>query len=177
MRIIGGQYKGFRFEPPSKIPARPTTDRAKESLINILLSNYGVDGKNCLDLFSGTGNIAYELASQGAESITAVDLNFSSIDYIKQIFKALGFEKFKVIKADVFKWIKQNENAKFDLIFADPPYDHVGMSQLPELIFNHHLLAPGGLLIVEHRTSLTFQNEHLKNFRDYGQSRFSFFEY
>ena len=177
MRIIGGKYKGFRFDPPSKIPARPTTDRAKESLINILLSNYGLEGKNCLDLFSGTGNIAYELASQGAENITAVDLNFSSVDYIKQIFKALRFEKFKVIKADVFKWIKQNQNLKFDLIFADPPYDHIGMSQLPELIFSNNLLAPGGLLVIEHRTSLTFQNEHLKRHRDYGQSRFSFFEY
>ncbi len=177
MRIVSGQYRGFRFDPPSKIPARPTTDKSKESLFNILQSRFQLDGCIALDLFSGTGNIAYELASQGAESITAVDLNFSSVDYIKQIFKALGFEKFKVIKADVFKWIKQNETIKFDLIFADPPYDHIGMSQLPELIFNHHLLAPDGLLVIEHRASLTFQNEHLKNFRDYGQSRFSFFEY
>lgn len=175
MRIIGGQYKGFRFDPPSKIPARPTTDRAKESLINILLSNFGVEDKICLDLFSGTGNIAYELASQGAGSITAVDSNFNSAEYIKETFKKLEFENYKVIKADVFKWIKQNQSVKYDLIFADPPYDHIGMSQLPELIFEQNLLTPGGLLVIEHRTSLTFQNEHLKNQRDYGQSRFSFF--
>lgn len=175
MRVIGGQYKGFRFDPPSKIPARPTTDRAKESLINILLSNFGIEDKICLDLFSGTGNIAYELASQGAESITAVDSNFNSVEYIKQTFEKLGYKKYKVIKADVFKWIKQNQLNTFDLIFADPPYDHIGMSQLPELIFGNNLLAPDGLLIIEHRTSLTFQNTHLKNQRDYGQSRFSFF--
>lgn len=175
MRVIGGQYKGFRFDPPSKIPARPTTDRAKESLINILLSNFGIEDKICLDLFSGTGNIAYELASQGAGSITAVDSNFNSVEYIKETFEKLGFENYKVIKADVFKWIKQNQSAKYDLIFADPPYDHIGMSQLPELIFEQNLLTPGGLLVIEHRTSLTFQNEHLKNQRDYGQSRFSFF--
>lgn len=175
MRVIGGQYKGFRFDPPSKIPARPTTDRAKESLINILLSNFGIEGKICLDLFSGTGNIAYELASQGAESITAVDSNFNSVEYIKQTFEKLGYKKYKVIKADVFKWIKQNQSVKYDLIFADPPYDHIGMSQLPELIFEQNLLTPGGLLVIEHRTSLTFQNPQLKFNRDYGQSRFSFF--
>lgn len=175
MRIIGGQYKGFRFDPPAKIPARPTTDRAKESLINILLSNYGLVGKHCLDLFSGTGNLAYELASQGAESVTAVDINFNSAEYIKQTFEKLGFENSKVIKADVFKWLKQNHSVKYDLIFADPPYDHIGMSQLPELIFSNNLLTPDGLLVIEHRTSLTFQNTHLKYHRDYGQSRFSFF--
>ena len=175
MRIIGGQYKGFRFDPPGNIPARPTTDRAKESLVNILLSNFGIEDKNCLDLFSGTGNIAYELASQGAAGVTAVDLNFNSVDYIKQTFKLLGFDNYKVIKADVFKWLKQNQTTPYDLIFADPPYDHTGMRQLPELIFNANILSPDGIVIIEHRTSFNFQNSQLKYYRDYGQSRFSFF--
>ncbi|MFM9944653.1 MAG: RsmD family RNA methyltransferase [Bacteroidia bacterium] len=177
MRIIGGHYKGFRFDPPSKIPARPTTDRAKESLINILLSNFGIEDKKCLDLFSGTGNIAYELASQGAESVTVVDVNFNSVDYIKQTFEKLGYPNFKIIKTDIFKWLKQNQTNQYELIFADPPYDHIGMSQLPELIFSTNLLTANGILIIEHRTSLAFQNPHLKYYRDYGQSRFSFFEW
>ena len=84
-------------------------------------------------------------------------------------------KNYKVIKADVFKWLKQIQTIKYDLIFADPPYDHIGMSQLPELIFSNNLLTPDGLLVIEHRTSLTFQNTHLKYHRDYGQSRFSFF--
>jgi len=176
MRIVGGQYKGFRYEPSSKIPARPTTDRAKESLINILLSNYGIEGKNCLDLFSGTGNIAYELASQLAKNVTAVDLSFHSTIFIKQNFEKLKFENYKVIKADVFKWLKQNNTDNFDIIFADPPYDHIEMAQLPEIIFNNNLLAPNGLLVIEHRASLSFQNLQLTSYRDYGQSRFSFFQ-
>ncbi len=175
MRIIGGQYKGFRFEPPAKLSARPTTDRAKESLLNILLSNYGIENKNCLDLFSGTGNIAYEMASHGALSVTALDLNFNSAEFIKKTFDTLGFKNFKVIKSDVFKWLKQNQTSHYELIFADPPYDHIAMRQLPELIFNTDLLSPEGILIIEHRTSFTFQNTELKYHRDYGQSRFSFF--
>jgi len=176
MRIIGGQYKGFRFEPNSKIPARPTTDRAKESLVNILQSNFGIDNKKCLDLFSGTGNIAYELASQGANHVTAIDANFHAVEFIKQTFQQIGFEEFKIIKADIFKWIKQSVGMSFDLIFADPPYDNIALTQIPDLIFDHHLLANKGLLIVEHRTSLNFKHSRLKYQRDYGQSRFSFFE-
>ncbi len=176
MRIIGGKYKGFRFEPSSKIPARPTTDRAKEALINILISNFGIEDKHCLDLFSGTGNIAYELASQGALSVTAVDVNYNSVNYIKQIFETLNYQNFDVIKADVFKWVKQNKERKFDLIFADPPYDHIGMSQLPQLVFDNNLLSEKGILIIEHRTSLAFKNPELIDQRDYGQSRFSFFK-
>jgi len=175
MRIIGGQYKGFRFDPPGKINARPTTDRAKESLINILLSNYGVENKACLDLFSGTGNIAYELASQGAESITAIDSSFHSVEYIKKNFQDLGFKDHKVIKADVFKWLTQPHNLSFDIIFADPPYDHISMRSLPGLIFDGKILADGGVLVIEHRSSLMFDHPAYKYHRDYGQSRFSFF--
>jgi len=175
MRIIGGQFKGFRFNPPDKIPARPTTDRSKESLINILLSSLGLENKNCLDLFSGTGNIAFELASQGASYVTAVDVNFHSVSFIKQTFQTLGYKDFKVIKSDVFKWLAQNKNLQFDLIFADPPYDNQSIAELPKLIFDNNLISRGGILVIEHRSVLNFQDEHLKFHRDYGQSRFSFF--
>ncbi len=176
MRIIGGQFKGYRFNPPSKMPARPTTDRAKESLINILLSRDAIENKNCLDLFSGTGNMAYEFDSQGAKKVTAVDVNFHSIEFIKNTFKDLKFDACKVIKADVFKWLKQESKEPFDLIFVDPPYDHIGMSQIPSLVFDQNLLAFNGLLVIEHRNSLSFQNTELIDVRDYGQSRFSFFK-
>jgi 16S rRNA (guanine966-N2)-methyltransferase len=176
MRIIGGQFKGYRFNPPSKIPARPTTDRAKESLINILNSRDAIQNKRCLDLFSGTGNMAYELASQGAESITAIDINFHATEFIKQVFKDLKFTNCKIIKTDVFKWMKQGNVHSFDFIFADPPYDHLEMSHLPEVIFNNNLLAVNGLLVIEHRSTLNFKNSGLIESRDYGQSMFSFFK-
>ncbi len=177
MRIIGGQFKGFRFEPNAKIPARPTTDRSKESLINILLSNYTIQDQPCLDLFSGTGNIAYEFASQGASRVMAIDANFHSVSFIKQTFNHLGFKEHNVLNYDVFKWLNQKHTTQYSVIFADPPYDHLNLSLLPELVFNANLLLPGGVLIIEHRTSLTMQHSALKFNRDYGQSRFSFFEY
>jgi len=176
MRIIGGQYKGFRFDPPANISARPTTDRAKESLVNILLSNYGIDSKRSLDLFSGTGNMAYELASQGSGHVTAIDISFHSVDYIRRTFSSLKYSNFIAIKSDVFKWLNQNHEVTYDIIFADPPYDDIRMAHIPELIYTNNLLSDNGVLVVEHRSTLTFQHEKLKYHRDYGQSRFSFFE-
>ena len=76
MRIISGTHKGRILTPPNTLPVRPTTDRAKEGLFNILDNRYFFKGKNVLDLFSGTGNIAFEFASRGAENITAVDQHF-----------------------------------------------------------------------------------------------------
>ena len=75
MRIISGTHKGRRLIAPNTLPVRPTTDRAKEALFNILENRYFFDGKNVLDLFSGTGNIAFEFASRGCEKILTVDNN------------------------------------------------------------------------------------------------------
>lgn len=175
MRIIAGKFKGYTFHPPDKIPARPTTDRAKESLLNILISNYGIENKHCLDLFSGSGSIAYELASNGAAELTAIDSNFFACQFIKQNFEKLKWSAAHIIKADVFKWIGQS-NHQYDLIFADPPYDHIRLPELPTLIFEKHMLSQKGLLVIEHRSTLNFSHQNLVSFRDYGQSRFSFFE-
>jgi 16S rRNA (guanine966-N2)-methyltransferase len=176
MRIVSGQYRGFRFDPPSKIPARPTTDKSKESLFNILQSRFQLDGCNALDLFSGTGNIAYELASHGASNITAIDQNMHSVNYIDHTFKLLKFDAVKIVRADVFKWLKQYVGPPFDLIFADPPYDHIAISDLPELVFKNNMLEKDGILIIEHRSSFNYVHKNLLEKRDYGQSRFSFFK-
>ena len=72
MRIISGKYKGRRFDPPTNITARPTTDFAKESLFNLINNMMDIEGCTVLDLFSGTGSISYEFASRDASYITAV---------------------------------------------------------------------------------------------------------
>jgi len=84
MRIISGTFKGKRLQAPKNLPVRPTTDMAKEGLFNILNNRYYFDELNVLDLFSGTGNIAYEFASRGSIYITAVDANFGCIKYIEK---------------------------------------------------------------------------------------------
>ena len=84
MRIISGTHKGKRLVAPKKLPVRPTTDFAKEGLFNILRNRYHFSEIHFLDLFAGTGNISYEIASRGCENITCVDADFGCVRYIKK---------------------------------------------------------------------------------------------
>jgi len=177
MRIISGKYKGKRINAPKQLPVRPTTDMAKEALFNILNNSYYFEELSVLDLFAGTGNIGYEFASRGAEEVVSVDLDHRCVKFINRISKELHFSS-KVFKSDVFKYLAKS-NSKFDIIFADPPYNLSleGFSKIPILIFDRNLLMENGLLIIEHSKHMNLS--HLKNFnhqRKYGGSVFSFFE-
>lgn len=174
MRIVSGKYKGFTIQAPKAIPARPTTDRAKESLFNILQNKIDLEGLQVLDLFSGTGNMAYEFASRGAAEITAVDLNYHSVQFIKETFKKLDFPA-KVIKANALQFITRATES-YDLVFADPPYAMPEMSSIPDRILGSTLLKADGLLILEHASQTVIQHERMVDQRVYGQSTFSFFK-
>lgn len=176
MRIIGGKLKGIRFHPPIGLPTRPTTDRSKEALFNILNNQMDFDGIHALDLFSGTGNISIELASRGAASVTSVDTSFKCCAFIKEIAKKHQLDAITVIKEDALKFIKRNRQG-FDFIFADPPFDMAEIPQLPHIIFDNQLLNPGGLMIIEHPSKRKIdQHPAFLNQRDYGYSAFSFFK-
>ncbi|WP_293943567.1 MULTISPECIES: 16S rRNA (guanine(966)-N(2))-methyltransferase RsmD [unclassified Sphingobacterium] len=175
MRIIGGRLGGLRLNPPNNLPVRPTTDIAKEALFNILQNRLEFDDLNCLDLFAGTGNISFELASREVKQVDSIDLHFKCVQYINETAKKMNLEQIKAKKADVFKFINSCKNT-YDLIFADPPYDIPKLPQLPKLIFENNLLTDNGLLIVEHPSSR--QMEEHPNFietRKYGYSSFSFY--
>ena len=177
MRIISGKYKGRRITAPKKMPIRPTTDMAKESLFNILNNLYYFDDISVLDLFSGSGNISYEFASRGTERITSVDANFGCIKFINET--AEDFEmSIQTIKSDVFKFLEK-ATSKSTIIFADPPYDYPveKFAKIPELVFQNTLLEDDGVLIVEHskHTDLS-QLAHYTHSKSYGGNMFSFFE-
>lgn len=174
MRIVGGKYKGRIFNPGKTFKARPTTDLAKESLFNILNNRIDFESLKVLDLFAGTGSISYEFISRGASEVTIVELNFRHIQYIKSVLQELK-EVAKVYRADVFKYLA-GEKGKYDLIFADPPYDHPRFAEIPGKILERELLADKGLLIVEHPKEFDFSK--LNGFielRKYGKVQFSFF--
>ena len=175
MRIISGEFKGRRFSPPGNLPIRPTTDQAKEALFNIFNNNFEFDDLAVLDLFSGSGSITFEFASRGVSDLTCVEQNFKCCEFIKSTAGVLGISP-QVIKADVFQWAQQNTNRKFDLIFADPPYDLDNLKDLPKLIFDAGILKEEGWLIVEHPKEISFKDEaHFGWHRVYGHVNFSMF--
>lgn len=177
MRIISGKYKGKRLIAPKKLPVRPTADMQKEALFNILNNYYRFEELSVLDLFSGTGNIAYEFASRGSNKITAVDSHSGCIKYISQTSKDLDFS-IDCFKSDVFKYLNRT-GEKFTIIFADPPYSMpiIDFEKLPQLVFERDLLEENGILIIEHASQTDLS--HITNFKEqrkYGSSVFSFFE-
>ena len=177
MRIISGKFKGKRLTAPKKLPVRPTTDMAKEALFNILNNRYYFDDIAVLDLFSGTGNISYEFASRGVNSITTIDAHSGCVQYISKTAKELGFD-IEVLKNDVFKFLER-EKSKYDVIFADPPYnfDTSQFSKINELVFKSDLVSEEGLLIIEHAEQTDLSGlPHFTEKRKYGSSVFSFFE-
>lgn len=177
MRIVSGTHKSRRINAPKNLPVRPTTDIAKEALFNIFNNYYYFDQISVLDLFAGIGSICLEFASRGTLNITAVDKHSGCINFLDKTINELDFS-IQTIKSDVFTYLEKS-NQKFDVIFADPPYDLSDdkFQQIVNLVFENSLLTDIGTLVVEHspQTDLS-KNANYYQKKKYGSSIFSFFE-
>lgn len=174
MRIVGGSLGGRRFQPPANIPARPTTDLAREALFNMLNNSITLEGIQALDLFGGTGGVSYELLSRGAERVTVVEQDGPSVAFINKTAEAFNIaEPLKIIKGDVFRFLK-TAPGNYDFIFADPPYALPRMAALIEAMLPK--LSPEGLAILEHDTRHGFEaHAHFLRAKAYGDTIFTFF--
>ncbi len=175
MRIISGTLKGIPLKRPSNLKLRPTTDFAKEGLFNILNNMIHFELIQVLDLFTGAGNIALEFFSRGSQSIVAVDFQAKHIEAIKPDILKFQINNLQLIKEDALKYLKQT-NQKFDVIFADPPFDFDKTLDIHPIVFERQLLNPNGLLVIEHGHDKNFENlnYYLKT-KNYGSVYFSFF--
>ncbi|MFT3886252.1 MAG: 16S rRNA (guanine(966)-N(2))-methyltransferase RsmD [Flavobacteriales bacterium] len=175
MRIVGGRYKGRRIHPPKHTLARPTTDFAKESLFNILQHSVPLEGIQVLDLFAGTGNISIEFLSREAERVIAVEQDRALYAHLQRVARELEAANWHLVKADVFTFLGSHRG-QYDIVFADPPFDMEGTERLPNLVREAGLLAPDGLLIVEHPKHVNMSADPwFDRHRPYGTVHFSFF--
>jgi len=175
MRIISGSHRGRNIVTPNNLVVRPTTDFAKESLFNILFNYLDFEGLAVLDLFAGTGSISFEFASRGCYKVVTVDNNFKCIHFIKETAQKMKLSAIHTIEANVFNLLKFHHD-KYDIIFADPPYELPHIQDLPSLIFDHLLLNPKGWFILEHSRDHDFSTHPmLYQHREYGKVNFSFF--
>ena len=176
MRIISGKYKGKRIDAPRKLPVRPTTDMAKEALFNILNNRYFLEDLAVLDLFSGIGSISLEFASRGCKNITSVDAHPGCVSFLDATSRKLEAD-IRCIRSDALSYLRKTPQ-KFDLIFADPPYDLdvEQFIQLVDLVMERELLNEEGTLILEHSTRMKLEDSpYFAESRKYGGSSFSFF--
>ena len=153
MRIVAGKYRGRKLTPPSDDSVRPTTDRIKETVFNIL--QWDVEGARVLDLFAGSGALGIECLSRGAAEVVFADKSPASVALIRQNLK--GIEgSYRVFTADFTGVLRSGED-KFDLIFIDPPYKS-GLGELAvDAAFDLGRVAEGGTVVYEHSSELSFK--------------------
>lgn len=151
MRIITGKARGLKLTAPKNMDVRPTSDRVKESLFNIIGTK--IVGTRVLDLFAGTGNLGLEAWSRGAEKVVFIDESQASLQLVRSnITKAKAEKETKVLKGNAVKVIADlvAKGERFDFIFCDPPYNKGLPAQIIEQVAKYDIVAPGGYLVVEH---------------------------
>lgn len=176
MRIIRGKFGRRRFDVPTNITARPTTDFARENLFNVLENLVDIEDANVLDLFAGTGAISFEFLSRDCKSVTTVEKATTQYNFIKKVAQQLNVSNMRLIKGDVVKFLSTCDTP-FDIVFADPPYNLPDFGEIPSLILGSKAVAPGTLVVVEHSKAFDFSS--LPGFVDhrvYGSVNFSIFQ-
>lgn len=163
MRIIAGKWKAKRLMTPKTEKIRPTLDRIKEGLFSILMPY--IKNADVLDLFAGTGNLGLEALSRGSRFVWFNDINKEARNIISQNVRLTEYENcVKITGKEYEKCLKQIyvENAKFDIIFIDPPYDTKYEEKALNLITEYKLLRPDGIVVLEGDKRKEF-NENVDN--------------
>lgn len=177
MRIIRGKYGRRRFDVPGNITARPTTDFARENIFNVIENLMEIEGATVLDLFAGTGAVSFEFLSRGAASVTSVEKAATQYNFIRKVAAILGDDNLKAVRGDVHRFVASAEGSKrYDIIFADPPYDLPDFDEVAMSVPDGGLLRPGGWFILEHSAKHDYSSHPLfVEHRAYGSVNFSLF--
>lgn len=177
MRVISGQNKGRKLKSANIQGLRPTSDRVKEALFN-MLSPFLNEEIVVADLFAGTGNVGIEFLSRGVKEVVFVEKNEKCVSLIKENLKSLGLsEKAKIFKMDVLRFLNSKYCPVFDIIFLDPPYKSTYHKECIEEILKNNKISQNGLIIVE--SSLDFCFDHVEltllKQREYGDTKITIF--
>lgn len=183
MRIISGTNKGMKLYAPDGMSVRPTADKIKEAIFNMI----GIIDEDSivLDLFAGSGNVGIEFLARGAKRAYFVDLSRKSLSYVKKNLELCKFtDRARVLMNDYEKAIVNlsDEKIKFDYIFADPPYPLNCSSNIALKVFEYGLLKSDGLLIIESDESekvIDNIDTNVIKYKEkiYGRTRISIFKY
>jgi len=150
MRIIAGQFRGRKLLSAHDRSVRPTTDRAKQSIFDMLSHRLDLEGIEVLDLFAGSGSLGLEALSRGARHVVFVDKAKESVQVLEKNIATLGCRpQCTVYPADVF-WFLKNTRRAFDLVFVDPPYRLEEIGFLPAAIHQSSVVRNGSFVVMEH---------------------------
>ncbi|HEY8208974.1 MAG TPA: 16S rRNA (guanine(966)-N(2))-methyltransferase RsmD [Myxococcaceae bacterium] len=180
MRIVAGSARGRPLKGPRSSAIRPTADRVRQSIFNIL--GQWLDGQRVLDLYAGTGALGLEAVSRGAAAAVLVDQDKEAVSLCRENAKALGFEgQVRVVASPVERAVEQLRRAgeRFDAVFSDPPYAAGVTARTLEQV--EPLLLPGGVCVMEHdkREDVPEASGRLAraDARAFGDTRVAFFRF
>jgi 16S rRNA (guanine966-N2)-methyltransferase len=174
VRVIAGEFRGRKLLPPATGATRPITDRAKQSLFDILAPV--IPGATVYDCFAGTGSMGLESLSRGCERVTFFESNRSALDRLRKNIAELGVEsRSTVIPTNLFRWFAtQSTGGKASLVFLDPPYRYLDervddLRKLSESLASRHL-SPGAIVVFRHDSNDSLELPCLIRFdqREYG---------
>ncbi|MBU3180402.1 16S rRNA (guanine(966)-N(2))-methyltransferase RsmD [Clostridium psychrophilum] len=182
MRIIAGNARGRKILSPVGMGTRPTLDRIKESIFNIIQNR--TRNAVVVDMFSGTGSLGLEAASRGASMCYLIDMGDTTFEMLQKNVDNLKFnKKCKCLKGDTYKYMEQfaNEGIVFDIIFIDPPYAKDMIPPAIEIIASNNLLSKDGIIVCKIDSSEEIYKGnsiiHLSDSRKYGNTTVLFYEF
>jgi len=146
MRIITGKARGRKLKAPLGEETRPTTDRIKESMFNIL--QFHLEGRRVLDLYAGSGQLGLEALSRGAAECIFVDTGAAALAAIRDNLSHTGLPGGKVIAGDALRFLEGTDEP-FDIVLLDPPYGKGLVEKTVETLARRDLVRPGGLILAE----------------------------
>lgn len=155
MRIIAGKFKSRTVKAPKNMRIRPTSDKVKGALFNMLEP---IEGCSVVDFFAGTGNLGLEALSRGASEVVFVENAPDSLKLISQNLMSFGFnphdsnKNIRIISSEVSRafYLLHREGKKFDILLADPPYEAGALIRLQNLLMEYPILQEDGIFAVEH---------------------------
>lgn len=174
MRIISGKYKSQTIEFPKSKLVRPTTDRNKEAIFNILNNIIDFEGLKVLDLYAGSGSLGLEALSRGAEFVHFVEMDFKVSQVLMKNIKKLNCEnQCKIFNSDCVSFSAFRNQVKYDLILADPPFFKDDIHQVFKNIINNNFLSEIGTFLIERSIQTKANDEEqfgINTFRKLGDS-------
>ena len=179
MRIISGKFKGRRLVSFDEDHIRPTTDRVKESLFNIIRGK--IEEAKVLDLYAGTGNLGIEAISQGASTVDMVESSFKSIQVIRRNLDLVKVTNEVVVhKSDVIQFLQNFSGQPYDIILIDPPFPSKIGEKTLIAVSNSEVATPESTIAIEHSRQEPLPDKILTlrrvDTRDYGDKVLSFFK-
>jgi 16S rRNA (guanine966-N2)-methyltransferase len=180
MRVIAGDFKGRILSAPANVSFRPTTDRVKETLFNILAHTYGLRGSDFCDLFAGSGSIGIEALSRAAAHVSFVENNRASLTILKKNIETVKPGARCDIHPVAVESFLTTAPMDYSIIFADPPYAYTKYDSLLQTVLERALVRAHGVFVIEHSGKLKLSvptRAALSDRRDLGTTVLSFFTF